>query len=99
MKLLFEFLTVFRQRIGRESLWVELADRSGQTPTVLEALEALETSLGSGQLKLLEGGRVARGLLVFRKTPAGALERVRDPEEQSIDPAQTLVLSVAMEGG
>ena len=99
MKLRFEFLTLFRQKTGQESLIVQLADRPGKRPTVREALQALEDSLGSRQLGLLEGGRVAGGLLIFRKTPAGALERIRDPEDQSVEPGQSLVLSIAMEGG
>lgn len=99
MKLCFEFLTLFRQRFGRESLCVQLADRPGERPTVLEALEALENSIGNKGLRLQEAGRVAGGLLVFRRTPAGALERIRHPEDQSLDAGQNLVLSVAMEGG
>jgi hypothetical protein len=99
VKLRFEFLTLFRQKIGQESLIVQLADRPGGSPTVREALQALEDSLGSRQLGLLEGGRVAENLLIFRKTPAGALERIRDPEDQSVEPGQSLVLSIAMDGG
>jgi hypothetical protein len=99
VKLRFEFLTVFRQKIGQESLTVQLDDRPGTNPTVRDALEALEKSLGSRGFRLLEGGRIVGGLLIFRKTPAGALERIRDPEDQSIEPAENLVLSIAMEGG
>ena len=98
MKLLFEFLTVFRQKIGRESLTVRLDDRPGQLPTVRDALEALERTVGGGFM-LLEGGRVAGGILIFRKTSTGALERVRNPEDQSIVDGENLVLSIAMEGG
>ena len=99
MKLRFEFLTLFRQKIGQESLIVQLADRPGKSPTVREALQALEESLGSRRLGLLEAGRVAENLLIFRKTSAGALERIRDPEDQSVEPGQSLVLSIAMDGG
>jgi hypothetical protein len=95
----FGFLTVFRQKIGRESLTVRLEDRPGRTPTVREALEALERSVADRGLRLLDGGRVAGGILIFRKTPTGALERIRDPENQSVEPGENLVLSVAMEGG
>lgn len=99
MKLRFEFLTLFRQKIGQESLIVQLADRPGGSPTVREALQALEESLGSRRLGLLEAGRVSENLLIFRKTSAGALERIRDPEDQSVEPGQSLVLSIAMDGG
>jgi hypothetical protein len=99
VKLRFEFLTLFRQKIGRESLIVQLTDRPGKNPNVREALQALEDSLGGKRLGLLQGGRVAEGLLVFRRNPAGALERIRDPEDQRVEPGQSLVLSIAMEGG
>jgi len=99
VKLCFEFLTLFRHKIGQQSMIVQLDDCPGKTPTVAEALRALEESSGGKGLKLLEGGRVARGLLIFRKTPAGALERIRDPEDQSIYSDENLVLSIAMEGG
>jgi hypothetical protein len=99
VKLRFEFLTVFRQKIGQESLTVRLADRPGEGPTVLEALEALQTAIASKGLRLLEEGRVVKGLLIFRRTPAGALQRIRNPGDQSIEAGQSLVLSIAMEGG
>ena len=99
MKLHFEFLTVFRQKTGRESLTIRLADRPGERPTVLEALEALESSVASKGLKILDGARVAGGVLIFRRSSTGVLERIRDPEDESIKPGENLVLSVAMEGG
>jgi hypothetical protein len=99
VKLRFEFLTLFRQKIGQESLTVQLTGRPGSSPTVIDALEALENTVSDKGLRLLDGGRIARGLLVFRKTADGALERIRNPEDQSIDPAENLVLSIAMEGG
>jgi hypothetical protein len=99
VKLHFEFLTVFRQKMGRESLTVRLADRPGRRPTVLEALEALESSVANKGLRLLDGARVAGGVLIFRRSSTGALERIRDPENESMEPGENLVLSVAMEGG
>ena len=99
MKLRFEFLTVFRQKFGQDNLTVELPDRSGKPPSVLEALQELESFLGSGDTRLLEQGRVAAGMLVFRRNPEGALQRIRNPESQIIPAGETLVLSVAMEGG
>jgi hypothetical protein len=99
VKLHFEFLTLFRQKIGRDRLTVQLADRPGAVPTVIDALEALQTAVAGEPLKLVDGGRIARGLLVFRRTPGGVLERIRSPEDQRIDPAEHLVLSIAMEGG
>jgi hypothetical protein len=99
VKLRFEFLTVFRQKFGQDSRTVQLPDRPGKPPNVLEALQALENTVGIGDVRLLEGGRIAGGLLVFRRNRAGALERIRSPEDQIIHAGELLVLSVAMEGG
>jgi hypothetical protein len=95
----FEFLTLFRQKIGRESLCVQLADRPGRGPTVLEALEALQSAVEDKGVRLLAGERIDAGLLIFRRNAGGALERIPHPEDQSVGPGQRLVLSVAMEGG
>jgi hypothetical protein len=105
VKLFFEFLTVFRQMTGLESLSIQLA--GGPDATVAEALHALERALAQahaqaavpGELRLLQAGRVAAGVLIFRRTPTGALERVRNPEDQAIVEGEHLVLSVAMAGG
>jgi hypothetical protein len=78
---------------------VQLAERPGTHPTVIDALQALEKSISGRGLHLLDGRRTARGLLVFRKTAGGTLERIHSPEDQSLDPAEDLVLSIAMEGG
>ena len=107
MKLCFEFLTVFRQIIGLESLSIQLAGQPAGDATVIEALQALEHALEQARapsaeqrgLKLLHAGRVSAGVLIFRRTPAGALERVRNPEDQSVSDGEHLVLSAAMEGG
>ena len=99
MKLRFEFLTVFRQKLGRDALTIQLPERSGKPASVLEALQALENAPGIEGLRLVEGGRVAGGLLVFRRNPAGALQRIGNPEDQIILAGENLVLSVAMEGG
>ena len=99
MKLRFEFLTVFRQKFGRDNLTIQFPDRPGKPPSVLEALQELERFLGSGDTRLLEQGRVAAGLLVFRRNPEGALQRIRNPESRIIPAGETLVLSIAMEGG
>ena len=99
MKLRFEFLTVFRRKTGLESLIVEAPEGSGQRLTVLEALAALQNRLERGQLKLLDRGCVGRGILIFRRTSTGGLDRVFDPEGQRIVEGEILVLSTAMEGG
>jgi hypothetical protein len=99
VKLSFEFLTVFRQKFGRDSLTILVPERPGRPPSVLEALQALENTLGNGGIRILEGGRIAGGLLVFRRNPAGALQRIRNPEDQLVVAGENLVLSVAMEGG
>jgi hypothetical protein len=99
VKLCFEFLTVFRQIAGRESVCLRLAERPGRCPTVSDALQALEDSVGLKGYRILHAGRLAAGVLVFRRTPTGALERIRDPEDQGILEGERLVLSVAMEGG
>jgi hypothetical protein len=99
VRLCFEFLTVFRQKFGRDSLAIRLPARPGKPPSVLEALQALEDTLGIGGSRLLEGGRAAGGLLVFRRTPEGALQRIRNPGDQIVAAGDTLVLSAAMEGG
>lgn len=99
MKLRFEFLTVFRRKTGLESLIVEAPEGSGQRLTVLEALAALQNRLEHGQLKLLDRGCVGGGILIFRRTSTGGLDRVFDPEGQRIVEGEILVLSTAMEGG
>jgi len=99
VRLCFEFLTVFRQIVGRESVCLQLAERSAGHPTVTDALRALEDAVELKGYRLLHAGRVAAGVLIFRRTPTGALERIRNPEDQSILDGETLVLSVAMEGG
>jgi len=66
---------------------------------VLEALAALQNRLEHGQLKLLDRGCVGRGILIFRRTSTGGLDRVFDPEGQRIVEGEILVLSTAMEGG
>jgi len=99
VKLRFEFLTVFRRKTGLESLIVEAPEGSGQRLTVLEALAALQNRLEHGQLKLLDRGCVGRGILIFRRTSTGGLDRVFDPEGQRIVEGEILVLSTAMEGG
>ncbi len=99
MKLQFEFLTVFRRKTGLESLAVALSGGVENRPTVLDALAALQSRPECRELKLLHRRRVAAGVLVFRRTSAGALERVVDPEGQGVADGEVLVLSTAMEGG
>ena len=99
MKLCFEFLTVFRQIVGRQSLCLRLPEQPGCPQTVTDALRALEAAAELKGYRLLHAGRVAAGVLVFRRTPTGALERIRNPEDQGILDGERLVLSVAMEGG
>jgi len=99
VKLRFQFLTIFRLKTGLESLIVEAPEGSGQRPTVLEALAALQNRLEHEQLKLLDRGCVGRGILIFRRTSGGGLERVFHPEGQRIAEGEVLVLSAAMEGG
>jgi len=99
VKLRFEFLTVFRRKTGLESLAVELSGGVENRPTVLEALAALQKRLEHGELKLLDRGCVGRGILIFRRTSTGSLERVFDPEGQGVADGEILVLSTAMEGG
>lgn len=99
MKLCFEFLTVFRQIAGRQSVCLQPAEGRAGPSTVTDALQALEDAVELRGYRLLHAGRVAAGVLVFRRTPTGALERIRNPEDQSIRDGEKLVLSVAMEGG
>lgn len=97
MKLRFEFLTVFRRKLGLESLVVELSGGAENTPTVLDALAALQTECR--ELRIVHRRRLAAGVLVFRRASAGGLERVVAPEEQGVADGEILVLSAAMEGG
>ena len=100
MKVPFEFLTLFRERIGAERLELEVAGEApGDAPTVLAALQALQRAQAGREVRLLEGERMASGLLVFLKGPGGGLTRVLRPAEARIAQGQTVVLSAAMGGG
>jgi hypothetical protein len=97
VNLSFEFLTVFRRKTGLESLAVQLSGGEEKRPTVLDALAALQREFE--ELELLHRKRLAAGVLVFRRSCAGGLERVVDPEEQRVADGEILILSTAMEGG
>jgi hypothetical protein len=99
VKLCFEFLTVFRRIAGRQSVCLELGKRPAGPATVTDALLALEEALELKDHRLLHAGRTAAGVLIFRRTPTGALKRIRNPEDQAILDGDKLVLSVAMDGG
>jgi hypothetical protein len=97
VNLIFEFLTVFRRKTGLERLAVKLSHGVESRPTVLDALTALQTECR--ELKLLHRKRLVAGVLVFRRSSAGGLERVVAPEQQGVSDGEILVLSTAMEGG
>ncbi len=100
MKIPFEFLTLFRERIGAERLELEVPEApSADAPTVLAALQALQSAPAGRGVRLLEGERMAGGLLVFLKGPGAGLTRVIRPAEARIEQGQTVVLSAAMGGG
>ncbi len=100
MKVPFEFLTLFRERIGASRLELEITgEPPGEAPTVLAALQALEHAQADRDVRLLEGERTVGGLLVFLKGPGGGLTRVLRPAEARIAQGQTVVLSAAMGGG
>jgi molybdopterin converting factor small subunit len=96
MKVLFDFLTLFRERIGANHLELEV---QGDAPTVLAALQALQRAQAGREVRLLEGEGTVGGLLVFLKGPGGGLTRVLRPAEERIAQGQTVVLSAAMGGG
>lgn len=105
MKVRFEFLTLFRQKAGRGEIELEIVS-AGSTdeggpgiPTVLDALRGLEGSADVGRLGTLEGDRLRRGVLLFARSPGAGMRRIVDPARESLGPAETLVLSTAMEGG
>jgi hypothetical protein len=101
MKVSFEFLTLFRQRFGADHLELEVPGEpsSGGAPTVLAALQALQSAQAGRGVRLLEGERMPGGLLVFLKNPGGGLTRVLRPAEARIAQGQSVVLSAAMGGG
>ncbi len=100
MKVPFEFLTLFRERIGASRLELEISEElPGEAPTVLAALQALQLAQASREVRLLEGERTVGGLLVFLKGPGAGLTRVLRPAEARIAQGQTVVLSAAMGGG
>jgi hypothetical protein len=101
MKVPFEFLTLFRERIGAERLELEVPGEpsSGDAPTVLAALQALQSAQAGCGVRLLEGERMPGGLLVFLRSPGGGLARVLRPAEARIGQDQSVVLSAAMGGG
>lgn len=94
MKVRFELLTLFRQRAGTEGLEVEVPAPC----TVAEALRALGAAAPALD-GLLEGERIREGVLVFRKGPNGATQRVARPAAQTVGAGEALVLSTAMGGG
>jgi len=99
MKISFEFLTLFRERIGADRLELEVPGKPGEAPTVLAVLRALQGAPAGTKVRVLEGERTAGGLLVFLKGPGGGLSRVLRPAEERVGPGQTVVLSAAMGGG
>jgi hypothetical protein len=100
MKVRFEFLTLFRQRFGAERMELEVpGEAPADAPTVLAALQALQSAPAGLGVRVLEGERTAGGLLVFLKGPGGGLTRVLRPAEARIVQGQTVVLSAAMGGG
>lgn len=70
-----------------------------QAPTVIQALQALEEQYASRSVRLVEGGEVRKGVLVFLKDPGGRTTRVLRAGEQRIAGGQSIMLSTAMEGG
>jgi hypothetical protein len=101
MKVVFELLTLFRQKAGADRLELEVgapASTPGCAPaTVLEALRAAEARLG-GQA-LLDGEKLRQGVLVFLRDARGTTRRVFHPAEERIRSGQAVVLSTAMGGG
>jgi hypothetical protein len=94
MKVVFELLTLFRQKAGADRLELEVPEGAA---TVLEALRAAEARLG-GQA-LLDGEKLRQGVLVFLRDARGTTRRVFHPAEERIRSGQAVVLSTAMGGG
>ena len=98
MDIRFEFLTLFREKTGSESITIQIEDNRKRC-TIFQALRALEEYFADGTLSLLESSEIRRGVLVFIKKPGGALKRVFNAKEKFIDENQTIVLAAAMGGG
>lgn len=115
----FELLALLRVKAGTEAVELEVTAgaRSGappdavagavpgqaRGPTVLEALQTLESSLAAKGvprgMRLLEGDRTTGGVLAFVKKPEGRMRRVLHPAEEHLAEGETIVLSTAMGGG
>jgi hypothetical protein len=112
MKVSFELLALFRQKVGAGRLELEVpagaqaevpfgaAQCKGvrpEMPTVLAALRAAEARLGAKAL--LDEGKLREGVLVFLKDAGGATHRVFHPSEERIQRGQAVILSTGMGGG
>ena len=106
MRVHVELLALLRARAGTGTVELELGEdpmggkgAASLRPTVLAALQALAAGRGAQGLDLLEGREVRKGLLVFLKSPEGAMRRVISPEGETVACGETLVLATAMDGG
>jgi len=99
MELCFDFLTVFRQKTGRESLTLVIPSHTiPPQPTIIWALEKLEKQLKAERIAL-EHGDLKKGVLVFLKSPSGAMKRVAHVRKDRPQAGDRIVLATEMEGG
>ena len=100
-----ELLALFRAKAGTGRLDLELVRRApggGDGPgalTVLDAIRALEQRVEPSGVGALDGDRLRRGVLLFRRTPGEPMQRVVEPGQAALRDGETLVLATAMEGG
>jgi len=105
MTVRFELLALFRHKAGTGEIELEVVPAGGRgenaagIPTVLDALRCLEQRAEAGSLGALEGDRLRKGVLLFGRSPGAGMRRILEPAGEPLGPAETLVLSTAMEGG
>lgn len=96
MKVCFELAAAVREKAG-VSRWQFESDK--KRLTVLEAMIKLESAFSKKELRITEGNRVRKDVLVFMKDQKGKQKKIVDPDKTGYDTGAVILIATAMGGG
>lgn len=96
MRVIFELAAAVREKAGVSRWEFEL---DATRISVLDALIGLENAFGEKQLRVVEGQKVRKDVLVFVKDRDGKQKKIVNPEETGYHTGTVILIASAMEGG